>query len=183
LLDEAVNAGANSINGVTFSVDDQTAAASEARRLAVEDARTKAEELAAAAGLTLGSVVSIAEGAVSPMPPPMPAAADAGMAEAQAAVPVQPGSSTSVTHVCGRPRQTVLARHESRTSPPGGSWCVGCSKRERANPQVDRHWILIRGPLRARSRRDPWAASVIAGPPPRVRPISRDGEAVVVRWT
>jgi uncharacterized protein len=99
LLDEAVNAGANSINGVTFSVDDQTAAASEARRLAVEDARTKAEELAAAAGLTLGSVVSIAEGAVSPMPPPMPAAADAGMAEAQAAVPVQPGSSTVAVDV------------------------------------------------------------------------------------
>jgi uncharacterized protein len=93
LLDEAVTAGANSINGVTFYVDDQTAAASEARRLAVEDARTKAEELAAAAGMTLGSVISIAEGTVSPMPPPIPAAANAGMAEAQAAVPVQPGSS------------------------------------------------------------------------------------------
>ena len=62
LLDAAVNAGANSINGVTFYVDDQTAAASEARGLAVEDARTKAEELAAATGLTLGSVISIAEG-------------------------------------------------------------------------------------------------------------------------
>jgi uncharacterized protein YggE len=94
LLDAAVNAGANSINGVTFYVDDQTVAASEARRLAVEDARTKAEELAAAAGLTLGAVVSIAEGTVSPVPPPMPAAADVGMAEAQAAVPMQPGSST-----------------------------------------------------------------------------------------
>jgi uncharacterized protein len=95
LLDEVVNAGANSINGVTFYVDDQTAAASEARRLAVEDASTKAEELAAAAGLTLGPVLSIAEGTVSPMPPPM--AAGAGgmeMAKAQAAVPVQPGSST-----------------------------------------------------------------------------------------
>ncbi len=93
LLDEAVTAGANSINGVTFYVDDQTAAASEARRLAVEDARTKAEELAAAAGLTLGPVIALAEGTFSPMPPPMPAAADAGMAEAQAAVPMQPGSS------------------------------------------------------------------------------------------
>jgi uncharacterized protein YggE len=65
LLDEAVDAGANNISGVTFSVDDQTAAVSEVRRLAVEDARTKAEELAAAAGLTLGPVVSIAEGTVS----------------------------------------------------------------------------------------------------------------------
>jgi uncharacterized protein len=99
LLDEAVNAGANSINGVTFYVDDQTAAASEARRLAVEDARTKTEELAAATGLTLGPVISIAEGTVSPLPRPMPAAADAGMAEAQAAVPVQPGSSTVAVDV------------------------------------------------------------------------------------
>ena len=99
LLDEAVNAGANSINGVTFYVDDQTAAASEARKLAVEDARTKAEELAAAAGLTLGPVVSIAEGTVSPMPPPIYAGAGGGMAKAEAAVPVQPGSSTIAVDV------------------------------------------------------------------------------------
>ncbi len=99
LLDEAVTAGANSINGVTFYVDDQTAAASEARRLAVEDARTKAEELAAAAGLTLGSVVSIAEGTLSPIPPPVFAATGDEMAMAEAAVPVQPGSSTIAVDV------------------------------------------------------------------------------------
>jgi len=98
LLDEAVNAGANSINGVTFYVDDQTAAASEARKLAVEDARTKAEELAAAAGLTLGPVVSIAEGTVSPMPP-MYGGARGGMSKAEAATPVQPGSSTITVDV------------------------------------------------------------------------------------
>jgi uncharacterized protein YggE len=93
LLDEAVTAGANNINGVTFYVDDQTAAASEARVEAVEDARTKAEELAAAAGLTLGSVVSITEGTLSPMPPPVYAATGDEMAMAEAAVPVESGSS------------------------------------------------------------------------------------------
>jgi uncharacterized protein YggE len=93
LLDKAVTAGANSIYGVTFSVDDQTAAASEARRLAVEDARMKAEELAAAAGLTRGPVISIAEGTVSPMPPPVYAATGDEMAMAEAAVPVESGSS------------------------------------------------------------------------------------------
>jgi uncharacterized protein len=98
LLDEAVNAGANSINGITFSVEDQTAAASEARTLAVEDARTKAEELAAATGLTLGPVVSIAEGTVSPMPP-MYGRAGGEMAKAEADVPVQPGSSTIAVDV------------------------------------------------------------------------------------
>jgi uncharacterized protein len=98
LLDEAVDAGANSINGVTFSVDDQTAAASEARHRAVEDARTKAEEVAKAAGLTLGSIVSIAEGTVSPMPP-MYAAREGDMAMADAAVPVEAGSSTVAVDV------------------------------------------------------------------------------------
>ena len=93
LLDAAVTAGANSIYGVTFYVDDQTAAASEARRLAVEDARTKAEELAAAAGLTLGPVLSIAEGTFSPMPPPTYAAREGDMAMAEAAVPVESGSA------------------------------------------------------------------------------------------
>jgi uncharacterized protein len=93
LLDEAVKVGANSINGVSFSVDDQTAGASEARRLAVEDARTKAEELAVAAGLTLGPVISIAEGTVSPLPP-VYASTGVESAMAEAAVPVQPGSST-----------------------------------------------------------------------------------------
>jgi uncharacterized protein len=98
LLDEAVTAGANSIDGVTFYVDDQTAAASEARKLAVEDARTKADELAAAAGLTLGPLISIAEGTVSPMPPPMYAAREGDMAMAKA-VPVEPGSSTVAVDV------------------------------------------------------------------------------------
>ena len=98
LLGKAVTAGANSINGVTFYVEDQTAAAREARTLAVEDARTKAEELAAAAGLTLGPVIAIAEGTVAPMPP-MTAGAGGEMAKAQAAVPVQPGSSTVAVDV------------------------------------------------------------------------------------
>ncbi len=93
LLDAAVKVGANSINGVSFYVDDQTAAASEARRLAVEDARTKAEELAVAAGLTLGPVVSITEGTLSPMPP-VYASTGVESAMPEAAVPVQPGSST-----------------------------------------------------------------------------------------
>jgi uncharacterized protein YggE len=99
LLGKAVTAGANSINGVTFYVDDQTAAAREARTLAVEDARTKAEELAAAAGLTLGPVIAIAEGTVAPMPPPMYGGAGGAMAKAEADVPVQPGSSTIAVDV------------------------------------------------------------------------------------
>jgi uncharacterized protein len=98
LLDAAVNAGANSIYGVTFYVDDQTAAASEARVMAVEDARTKAEELATAAGMSLGPVVAIAEGTV-PVISPMYARGGAGMAMDAAATPVEAGSTTVAVDV------------------------------------------------------------------------------------
>lgn len=98
LLDAAVNAGANSIYGVTFYVDDQTAAASEARVMAVEDARTKAEELATAAGMTLGPVVAIAEGTV-PIVSPMFARGGGGMAMDAASTPVETGSTTVAVDV------------------------------------------------------------------------------------
>jgi uncharacterized protein YggE len=55
--------------------------------------------LAAATGLTLGPVISIAEGTVAPMPPPMYGGAGGGMAKAQAAVPMEPGSSTVAVDV------------------------------------------------------------------------------------
>jgi uncharacterized protein len=95
LLDAAVSAGANSIYGISFYVEDQTTAASDARVEAVKDARTKAEELASAAGMTVGPVVSIAEG-VPPVLSPVYAMGrgGAGAAMAEAAVPVEPGSTT-----------------------------------------------------------------------------------------
>lgn len=100
LLDAAVTAGANSIYGVTFYVDDQTAAASEARVEAVENAREKAEELAQAAGMTLGPVVAISEGA-PPVFGPVYGMGRGGaeMAMDAAAVPVQPGSTTVAVDV------------------------------------------------------------------------------------
>jgi len=100
LLDAAVNAGANSIYGVTFYVDDQTEAASDARTEAVEDARMKAEELASAAGMTLGPVVAISEG-TSPLISPVygMARGGGGMGMAEAATPVEPGSTTVAVDV------------------------------------------------------------------------------------
>lgn len=59
LLDAAIQAGANSIYGVSFDVEDRNAAINQARVLAVESARKQAEELAKAAGVTLGEVQSI----------------------------------------------------------------------------------------------------------------------------
>lgn len=94
LLDAAVTAGANSIYGVTFYVDDQTAASSEARVEAVADARTKAEELAAAAGMTLGPVVAISEGTAPILSPVYGMARGGGGMAMDAAVPVEAGSTT-----------------------------------------------------------------------------------------
>ena len=61
LLDAAIDAGANNIYGVEFSVDDTTAAETEARTKAVDDAQRKAAELAALNGVTVGDVVAISE--------------------------------------------------------------------------------------------------------------------------
>ena len=99
LLDAAINAGANSIYGVTFYVDDQTEASSEARVEAVDDARTKAEELAAAAGMSLGPVVAISEGTSPFVSPVYDMARGGGMGAGQAATPVEPGSTTVAVDV------------------------------------------------------------------------------------
>jgi hypothetical protein len=61
ILDAAVEAGANNIYGVDFSLDDPNAVESSAREKAVADAKAKAEELALLTGLKVGNVVSISE--------------------------------------------------------------------------------------------------------------------------
>ena len=99
ILDDVVAAGANNIYGISFYVEDPAAAASQARVQAVKDARTKADELAAAAGMKVGRLVSISE---SFAPPPAPevfgGAADA-VAESRVAVPVQIGTSEVIIDV------------------------------------------------------------------------------------
>lgn len=57
----AIEAGANSINGISFQVEEPRETRSRARRDAFADAQAKAEELAALAGATLGEVVSVSE--------------------------------------------------------------------------------------------------------------------------
>jgi uncharacterized protein len=59
LLDTVVRVGANTINGVTFDVTDRTKAVTEARKLAVQDARKQADEIAAAAGVQVDTVQSM----------------------------------------------------------------------------------------------------------------------------
>jgi uncharacterized protein YggE len=61
IVDTAMQAGANRIDGITFRVEDETAAKAAARASAVADANLKADELAAAAGLDLTGIVSLSE--------------------------------------------------------------------------------------------------------------------------
>ena len=59
LLDTVVRAGANNINNIVFDVSDKSAALSEARLLAIQSARSQAEELATAAEVELGDLVNL----------------------------------------------------------------------------------------------------------------------------
>lgn len=59
ILDAVGRSGANNIYGVTFDVADKSAAQSTARELAVQAAKAQAEELASAAGVELGELLSI----------------------------------------------------------------------------------------------------------------------------
>ncbi|MDP2965316.1 MAG: SIMPL domain-containing protein [Pelolinea sp.] len=59
VLDAVAKSGANNIYGITFDVQDKTEAQSSARKLAIDSARTQAQELAAAAGVELGEIIMI----------------------------------------------------------------------------------------------------------------------------
>lgn len=61
ILDAAIEAGANNIYGVTFSIADPKPLQTEAREKAVADALAKAEELAGLNQVQLGEVVSVSE--------------------------------------------------------------------------------------------------------------------------
>ena len=62
VLDEVLDAGANTFNGLSFQLQDPSAAEADARAAAVRDAMDKAGQLSAAAGVGLGPVLSLSEG-------------------------------------------------------------------------------------------------------------------------
>lgn len=95
LLDSAITAGANSVNSIQFDVADKAEAVKEARANAVDDAKLQAQELADAAGITLGEIQSINFFDNSPYPYAEGKGGGGGMAyDAAAAVPIQPGQLT-----------------------------------------------------------------------------------------
>ncbi len=61
IIEAGLDAGANSVYGLNFGIDDTSALEAEARTEAVADARARAEQLAQALGVTLGDPIVVSE--------------------------------------------------------------------------------------------------------------------------
>ena len=100
VLNAALGAGANRLEGVEFSLEDDGALRREALAQAVTEARGKAEAMAAALGVALGPVQNAHEGGVSVRPVQAEMARDRAMLMAMdAPTPVAPGHVVVVAHV------------------------------------------------------------------------------------
>ncbi|HHX45747.1 MAG TPA: SIMPL domain-containing protein [Chloroflexi bacterium] len=88
VIDAAVQAGGNTVQGISFRVSDPRSAVTQARERAMLDATMAAEELAALAGAELGEVLTITEARSVPVP------FVRAQAEEAVGVPVQPGLET-----------------------------------------------------------------------------------------
>jgi uncharacterized protein len=92
VLDAAVSAGSNQIQGIMFTVSKPEAMLDIARKEAVAEARRKAELYATAGGFALGQIISLNEG--GSYQPPVPVLAKAMAADAAGAVPIAQGEQT-----------------------------------------------------------------------------------------
>jgi uncharacterized protein len=91
ILSTAVNSGANNINSISFDVSDKTAAMTQARQKAMENASSLATELAKTAGVSLGEIQNVSYSDNSPMP--YYGMGGGGASAPNASVPIQPGQT------------------------------------------------------------------------------------------
>ena len=91
IIDAAATAGGDSvrINGIGFAVDDPKPLEVEARKLALEDATAKAEQIASVMNVTLGSPIYVSQQGGSPIV--FREAAPAAMFAADASTPISAG--------------------------------------------------------------------------------------------
>ena len=94
LIDTAIDAGANRINFLNFTLRDESKARSQAIALAAKDAQTQADSLAKSLGVKLGPVVKATTEAENRPIPVMRAGAMAMNASMGAPTPVQPNEVT-----------------------------------------------------------------------------------------
>jgi uncharacterized protein len=89
VIDDAVKAGGNLSNGITFKLSDENQGVNQALAAAVANARSKAETLAGAGDAQLGQVVTIQEGSAAT--PPIYYGRDFATAgAAEASTPISP---------------------------------------------------------------------------------------------
>lgn len=86
VIDAAVAAGANQMSGPSLLASDQASAYRDALRAAVANARSKAQTLGTAAGVTVGRITAVAESGTGPSPMPTQDA------ERAAAPTIEPGT-------------------------------------------------------------------------------------------
>jgi uncharacterized protein len=92
LLDAALNAGSNQLQGIYFRIDDREAVLAGLRTKAFDDAKAKAEVYAKRAGMELGPVAQISEADAGWMPSP----GGPGPGPMVMAAPMAPGPSMPV---------------------------------------------------------------------------------------
>lgn len=93
VLDKSVTMGVNEGGSILFTNDDPSAAITQARVKAVQEATAKAGTLAQAAGVKIGRILEISEQSFNPRPMLM-ARAEMSMARSADAVPVATGENT-----------------------------------------------------------------------------------------
>jgi len=91
-IDDSLAAGATTMDGVTFRVEDPAAAEEQARKEAMAQAKSKAETLASSAGIRITGVASISETS-SPVPYPVPFYGEAAGAARDVSTPVEVGTN------------------------------------------------------------------------------------------
>ena len=92
IIDAAVQAGATAVSGVRFELKDRAGAEREALRMAVADARGRADAAAAGAGRSVDRVLKIEEVRAGMAPPPRPMMMTRAAADASVETPVEPGT-------------------------------------------------------------------------------------------
>jgi uncharacterized protein YggE len=92
VIDAAVQAGATAVSGVRFELKDRDGAEREALRMAVADARGRADAAAAGAGRSVDRVLRIEEVRAGMAPPPRPMMMTRAAADAAVETPVEPGT-------------------------------------------------------------------------------------------
>lgn len=97
-IDSVVGEGANGFDWLRFGLQDPSVSEDEARRLAVADGRRKAELYAEAAGVRLGSILSLSEGGARSVPMVMEARSLASDGVAVAPGELSVGASVSMVY-------------------------------------------------------------------------------------